>query len=342
MLDDLKLLHARDPQDTLGAAERQYAQLSQGFETSQLQINPDNIVFAGMGGSALAALVSTSWPGYSKPFEIVRGYDIPEYVCDKTLFIAASYSGNTEETLEALSQAEDKGSHIAIIAGGGKLVEIAESKGYPLARLPSTDQPRFGTLSIIRALLDLLLGAGLIDHSQITLLEKSASFLEQSTKTWSPIIPTDKNLAKQLAQESIGNSVVVYSGPKLWPAAYKWKIGFNENAKQVAWANQYPEFNHNEFMGWTQQPDQKPYVVFDIRSGLEHPRIQKRFEVSERLLSGKRPAPIVVNAEGTSILEQLLWTCALGDFVSVYTAILAGVDPGPVELVNNLKKKLDE
>ena len=118
MLDDLKMIHQRDAQDTLGIAERQWQQLSYEFETSQSVVSADNIVYAGMGGSALAAVLSISWPGYKIPFTVVRDYDIPEYVSDKTYFIAASYSGNTEETLSALEQAEARGAQIAIIAGG--------------------------------------------------------------------------------------------------------------------------------------------------------------------------------------------------------------------------------
>jgi glucose/mannose-6-phosphate isomerase len=139
----------------------------------------------------------------------------------------------------------------------------------------------------------------------------------------------------------IGKSVVVYGGPKLWPAAYKWKISFNENSKQVAWAGAIPEFNHNEFIGWSKQPHDKPYAVVDLRSHLEHERVQKRFEVTERLLSGLRPAPHVVQAQGATLLEQLLWTVAFGDFVSLYTGILNGLNPAPVELVEKFKKELN-
>jgi glucose/mannose-6-phosphate isomerase len=93
-------------------------------------------------------------------------------------------------------------------------------------------------------------------------------------------------------------------------------------------------------MGWTEQPEQKPYTVIDLRSGLEHPQIQKRFEISERLLSGRRPAPIVVHAQGEGLLEQLLSTIALGDFVSLYTALLGNINPTPVNLIEQLKQEL--
>lgn len=342
MLDDLKYIHERDAQDALGIAEKQADQLRQSFElkgnTEFGQI--DNVVYAGMGGSALAALLISTWPKLTLPFEVVRGYELPDYVNENTLVIAASYSGNTEETLEALGRAAEKHAQVAVIAGGGQLQTIAEEKGYLLGILPKVVQPRYAVLSNYKLLLKVFVTAGLLHDEVLSELEKTADFLREAVQAWLPTVPSQRNPAKQLALEALGKSVVVYAGPNLFPAAYKWKISFNENAKQVAWAGQYPEFNHNEFIGWSKQPIDKPYLVVDLRSSLEHQRVQKRFEVSERLLSGLRPAPEVVTAQGETVLEQLLWTIALGDFVSLYTGIANGLNPAPVELVEKFKKEM--
>jgi len=344
VLDDLKLIHERDAQDTLGIAEKQWQQLEHVFspEPAFQTDHVYNVVYAGMGGSALAALYIHSWPKLGEPFEVLRDYDIPPYVDSDTLFIAASYSGNTEETLSALAQAEAKGAQIAVIAGGGKLADIARDKHYPLILLPKAEQPRYAVLYNLKALVILLEQAGLLQDTAVQELTQTADFLKTAVQPWLPTVPTSKNPAKQIAQEVIGKSAVIYAGPKLWPAAYKWKISFNENAKHIAWTNQFSEFNHNEFMGWTKQPVQKPYAVIDLRSNLEHPRIQKRFEVTERLLSGMRPAPIVVEVQGATVLEQLLWTTAFGDFVTLYTALLNGLNPAPVDLIEKFKKSLDD
>lgn len=344
MLDDLKYIHERDAADALGIAEKQWQQLGYEFEDLfQDQVEVDNIVYAGMGGSALAALLSQSWPGYNKPFEVVRDYDIPAYVSQNTYFIAASYSGNTEETLSALEQAEAVGAQIAVIAGGGKLAEIAREKNYPLAVLPKAAQPRYAVLYNLKALLCLLDQAGLLANTEVlNELESAADFLQQAVSTWVPTVPTAQNPAKQLALDCIGKSIVIYGGDKLWSAAYKWKISFNENAKHVAWWGRYPEFNHNEFLGWTEQPTDKPYAVIDLQSSLEHPRVQKRFEVSDRLLSGRRPAPTTVAVQGNTVLEQLLWAVAFGDFVTLYTALANGLNPAPVDLIEKFKKSLNE
>lgn len=343
MLDDLKMIHERDRADALGIVEKQAAQLEYEFDLSEINL-PEitNIVYAGMGGSALAALVSSVWPGYSIPFEIVRQYNIPQYVSNKTLFIAASYSGNTEETLSTLEQAEAKGAYIVVIAGGGKLADRAYKKGYPIAVLPKTAQPRYAVLYNLKAILDILNAAGITSGSNVRQeLLSAVRFLNQKVVGLRPDVATASNPAKQVAQELMGKSIVVYAGPILAPAAYKWKISFNENAKHVAWFGQLPEFNHNEFIGWSKQPVDKPYAVIDLRSDLEHERVQKRFEVSERLLSGMRPSPIVVTAAGEGLLQQLVWTLAFGDFVSIYLALLNGINPAPVDLVEKFKKELE-
>ena len=344
MLDDLKLIHERDAQDTLGIAARQGEQLLHTFD---IQGNVafhdiDTIVYTGMGGSALAALLVHTWPKVTIPFEVVRDYDLPAHVGPRTLVIAASYSGNTEETLSAIAQAKDRGAQIAVITGGGKLQALAEHEGYLLALLPKAEQPRYAVLYNFRALLDILDRAGVVHESELMpQLERVATILDTATAGWAADVPTASNPAKQLAQELMGKSIVMYAGAKLYPAAYKWKISFNENAKHIAWVNQIPEFNHNEFIGWSQQPTDKPYAIIDLRSDLEHERTQKRFEVTARLLSGMRPQPHVVQAEGETIFEQLLWTIAFGDFVSLYLGILNGLNPAPVELVEKFKKELD-
>lgn len=344
MLDDLKRIYDLDQQDALGIAEKEGNQLTHEFaiEGNSNFHEIHHIVYAAMGGSALAALLLHTWPTLDLPFEVVRDYDIPPYVNEHTLFIAASYSGNTEETLSAITEADAKGAQIAVIAGGGKLQQLATEKGYPFIQLPKAEQPRYAVLYNFRALLQLLEVTGIFHEDYRPVMAEAAAFLNTAVASWRPDVSTAKNPAKQIAQELVGKSIVIYGGPKMYPAAYKWKISFNENAKHIAWVNQYPELNHNEFLGWSKQPVDKPYAVVELRSNMEHERVQKRFMVTERLLSGMRPSPIVVKPEGSTVLAQLLWCILFGDFVSIYLALLNGLNPAPVDLVEKFKKILNQ
>lgn len=341
MLDDLKMIHERDAQDSLGVAAKQWQQLKHRYETDfKPEKAIENVIVGGMGGSALAAEIVGSWPGLNRPFQIVRNYELPAYAGENTLFIASSYSGNTEETLAALADAEKRGAAIVIICAGGKLGDIAKEKNYPHYQIPSGLQPRMAVFYNFAALLQLFASAGFVEPGKITELEEAADWLGEQGRTLLPEVPKDNNPAKRIALELVGNSVVIYSGPKTFPAAYKWKINMNENSKNIAWCNQLPEFNHNEIVGWTSHPIEKPYKVVDIRSSLEHPRVQARFAVTEKLLSGKRPHPEVIVPEGDSLLKQLLWTIQVGDFVSLYLALLNGINPTPVEIIEKLKDEL--
>ncbi len=346
MLDDLKYIHERDAQDALGIAEKQWQQYQNNYAFNwQPQSAVTQVIVAGMGGSGLAATAAKSWPGLNVPFVGIHDYELPASVNNTTLLICSSYSGNTEETLACLEKALqspiEQRPMIVIIAAGGKLIETAKQNQLPFVELPTGYQPRMTFGYQLRALLEVLVQARLAPSERIDELNQAAQKLQQGISEWLPDKPAKSNSAKSLALELMGKSPVIYSGPKLFPAAYKWKINFNENAKNVAWCNQLPEFNHNEFLGWTSHPVDKPYAVIDLRSNMENPRIQKRFEITEKLLSGRRPAPHVVNAVGANLIEQLLWVVAFGDFVSLYLALLNGLNPTPVDLIEKLKQALN-
>lgn len=346
MLDDIKYIHQKDTYDALGVVAKQWEQLLSTYELSELPRGFSNIVHAGMGGSALWAVVAKNWPGFTVPFEIVKDYDLPSYVNKNTLFIAASVSGNTEETISCLKHAENKGAFIVVIASGGKLAEIAQEKSYPLLLLPTLKPPRYGMFNGLVALLCIGERAGvLVDKNAVAKLVDSAHFIKNELASWKPEVPTTSNYAKRLAYESVGKSVVIYSGPGLSSAAHKWKIGFNENAKNIAWEYSFPEFNHNEFTGWTSHPVEKPYKLFYLSSSFDNPRIKRRVELSEKLLSGMWPSLQKIETVGNTLTEQLLWAISLGDFVSIYTALLNGTSPidmGNDDIIERFKTQLHQ
>lgn len=342
MLDDANVMKQRDPQDALGFAAKQPEQLVHDFGIAHKATfgQIDNVVFAGMGGSSLVAELAHTWPALTVPFVVSKEYHLPAFVNERTLVIAASYSGNTEETLEALDEARAKGAQIAIIAHGGKLVERAHEHGDVLAEIPECTQPRTAVFYMYRALVEILVAAKLAPDADISELEALVAPLEQATNAWKADIPEAHNTAKQLGQKMAGKTPIIYGGPLTAPAAYKWKIDVNENAKNTAWCNAFPELNHNEFLGWSSHPVEKPFACIDLVSSFEHPRVLKRFEVTDRLLSGMKPAAIRIEAKGGSVLEQLLYLVLLGDFATTYLAFLNGVNPTPVDLVEKFKKEL--
>jgi len=344
MLDDANVMKQRDPENALGVAADQWQQVDYDAVVADGGRGGDitKVVVAGMGGSALAALLVKAWlqDKLTVPFEVVREYDLPAHVDASTLVIASSYSGNTEETLNCLERAEQRSAKIGVLAAGGKLVERAESAQLPRVVIPSGLQPRMAVLFNLKALVALLADFGVVSADLVNEVAAAGDWLKGESDQWLPDVHTDKNYAKQLALLAVGKTAVFYGGRLTGPAAYKWKISWNENAKNVAVTNVYPEVNHNEFIGWSSHPVDKPFAVFDLKSSFENPRILKRFEITDRLLSGLRPKAVPIELAGDTALKQLLWASILADFVSIYVAILNGVDPTPVDLVEKLKHEL--
>ena len=344
MLDDKNLIADRDPNGALEAVAGLPGQMS--FEPTIVgSVNPAGItkvVMAGMGGSALAAdMICTLAHNQLKvPVEVVKGYDLPNHIDESTLVLALSHSGNTEETLACYDFAKQKGCTLGAMATGGKLEERAQADGVAFAKIPSGSQPRMSTVYHLRALLKLLHEFSIIDGSLYQEVGNSSEWLSQEIVSWSAGQPLTDNYAKQLATFSAGKIGMFYGGQFSAPLAYKWKISWNESSKNLAFWNQFPEFNHNEFIGWSSHPVEKPFAVFDIRSDFEKPRNIERMELSDRMLSGMRPKADVIQLKGDSPVKQMLWGLALADMASIYLAVLNNVNPVPVDLVERFKADL--
>lgn len=343
MLDDLDYIARFDSDNALAVAAGAHEQLT--YDQRQFKIPKlgkiTNIVLAGMGGSALCGLLARSWleDELPVPFVITKGYQLPKFVNESSVVIVSSYSGNTEETLSALADAQSKKAHIFILAAEGKLAAIAKAKKYPWLQIPNGYQPRMTSGFGLALLAALFKELGFISDKTAE-LKAASQLLSESAQAYLPQTPTSSNPSKQLAKNLAGKSIVIYGSPLLGAAAYKWKVNFNENAKNLAFYNELPEFSHNEFIGWTAQPASKPFAVVELGSKSDHPQIKKRFALSNQLLSGKMPQPTQISAQGKTRLEQILWAVQLGDFTSIYLGILNQVNPTPVELVEKLKAEL--
>ena len=159
-----------------------------------------------------------------------------------------------------------------------------------------------------------------------------------------PEVPAEENPGKILAQKLENYIPMIYGHSYLNVIAHRWRTQLNENSKTIALAGGFPEMNHNEIVGWSESPDEltKQYTVIIFRSVDEHPQVEERIELTKKILMDKAAAVFEVEAQGGSRLTRMLTTLYLGDFISVYLALLRGVDPTPVTVIEKLKKKLAE
>lgn len=348
-LDDGSLLAHNDPQAFLHSVEHLADQLAEGWRLGrELSAVPDStglrsILVLGVGGSGISGDVLKVVLGPSFPIvvEVCRAYDVPGWVGPDTLVFAVSYSGRTEETLEAYEKARVAGARIVIVATGGTLADLGQEHGLPVALVRDGLQPRAALGLMLMAMLGVCQRLGLGDFEAD--VEETKALIEQRAAEYGAIRPTERNRAKQLAAHLVGMLPIIYGAEGLSQvAAYRWKCQFNECAKVNAYSNFFSEVNHNEVMGWSPSgiaPPMKPAVVVLRHSG-EHPRIQDRISITLPLVADRLGIVEEVWAEGASELARVMDLIYLGDFVATYTALAQGIDPCGVDLIDEVKRQL--
>ena len=339
-----------DPQDMFGAIYNFTDQIKEAITIGeQIKLNKDysscnNIVVAGMGGSAIGGDVAKTITQneLTVPFFVNRNYSLPNWVNEKTLVICSSYSGNTEESLSAYEDALKKGAMICGISTGGQLSEKIQSKGYDLITIPGGLQPRAALAYSFVPMLYLLNKIGLISNTLIDDLSNSISPLEMRRDTNS--IGDTSNPIYKLAKEIYGMIPIIYGiTDTTGVVALRWKGQLSENSKMLAYHNEIPELNHNEIVGWGNNPDLLSELsVIWLRDKNDNKRVRARQDITKSLLDDMDIIQHEVNAEGANNLERLLYLINFGDWLSYWCAILHNTDPSPVEKINKLKKALEK
>lgn len=300
------------------------------------------ILILGMGGSAIGADILQGILGgrLRRNIFVNRTYAIPGWVSRETLVVACSYSGNTEETLSALDQAARRGTPIAAVTSGGKLKEWARRRGAALLTIPAGLSPRAALGYLTFAPMGMWVRLGWLKEDLLD-VEGSCRLLEQFIlKELHPSVRKADNPAKQMALQLKGRLPILYGAADGWEGiTYRWRTQLEENAKTLAFHHLFPEATHNELSGWV-----RPRAIFSrvaavfITDRDVHPRTRRRMEFAASVIRREGTAVLWAKVPGPSVLSRMLRLIALGDFVSVYLALLYRVDPTPVERVEALKR----
>jgi len=303
---------------------------------------PGGLVVAGMGGSAIGGALARAALGdhASRPIFVTRAYGLPPWTTPETTVLCASYSGNTEETLACYEAAAALGAQRVVVTTGGQLAELARADRIPVIPLPGGFQPRAAVAYMTIAALEVaaLCGAGPRLTSEI---DVAASHAEQLVAEWGPDAP-EESLAKEIARGLLGSAPIIAGAGLTEPIAYRWKTQINENAKLPSFAHELPELDHNELVGWEGAPDVGRFSAVFLDDSDAHPRVKARMELTEKLIAANAVASFHLETRGQTTIERVMSLVLLGDLVSVYLAVLRGVDPGPVALLEQLKAELAE
>jgi glucose/mannose-6-phosphate isomerase len=340
-------IEAVDPEGMLGDVLAQPHQLGDALwraESAGVQPRdmPGGLVVCGMGGSAIGGDLAVAALGdrATRPIATVRGYGLESWTPPDSLVLCASYSGDTEETLACFDAAGAAGTQRVALTTGGKLAEMARAEGVPVIGAPAGMQPRAAALYMTVGALECaaLCGAAPGLRSEI---DTAAALLESLAAEWGPDA-AEGSLAKAIARDLQGAVPVVHGAGPTVAVARRWRTQINENAKAAAFWSELPEADHNEICAWERGRDAAPLVGVFLVDPDQHPRVDSRIELTAAEVE-RAGAPVInVEARGDSRLERVLSLVLLGDLVSVYLAVLEGVDPTPVEPIERFKAALGE
>ncbi|HLG93031.1 MAG TPA: SIS domain-containing protein, partial [Acidimicrobiales bacterium] len=301
----------------------------------------ENVVVLGMGGSGAAGdvVLAVAGPFMPVPVVVVKSYAPPAFVGRGTLVFAVSFSGDTEETVEAAMEAESDGAAVVVITRGGELARLARSWGAPMVEVPPS-------IPVPRAALAAMAVPALVVLEEVGLFPGATRWIELAVdqlRRRRDQLVGGASLAASLARRIGRTFPLVHSSGALGAAAaQRWKTQINENAKAPAFWSVHPELCHNEIVGWGQHGDltRQLFTVVNLRHEAEHPQVARRFALAAEILGEVVAGVEQVEAEGEGPLAQLLDLVLIGDFVSLHLAAQEGIDPGPTPVLDDIKAAL--
>ena len=318
-------------------------QLSQGMR-SGLALTADlkaarRVFLLGMGGSGIAGEVFAAWVAdrAKVPIQALHDYRLPSYATPGDLLIVVSYSGDTEETLAAAAEGMKLGCSLVAVTSGGRLAQLARSSRLPLVEVPQGLPPR-GAFGHLFGILPSLASDWVYGDLRGE-LERAIVHLKDLRAHLAPDVPIKSNRAKALAQRIKGRTPIVYGAPPYGPIAKRWQTQLNENAKVVAFASALPEADHNELVGWCMDSSAKRFVPILLRDPDETPEMKRRLDATAVLMNRATKVEQVED-DDEQLLGRMLGSLYLGDYVSLYLAVLRGEDPKPVPPIVELKERL--
>jgi glucose/mannose-6-phosphate isomerase len=320
--------------------ERFPAQLLEAIEIGEKAIinahteQIDKVFVAGMGGSGIGAnFVSEFITDECKlPYVIGKSYSIPAWIDKNTLFVASSYSGNTEETLQALASAEKTGCKIVCVCSGGKLLALAKEKKYDYIALPGDwPSPRACLGYSLASQLYVIFKLGIISKTVIDHLKSSIDLIKYDQEEI-------KNKAKKIAEIIHGKIPYIYTTDRMESVALRFRQQINENSKYLACHHVIPEMNHNELVGWKDVMNNVAVIIF--RNKDDYSRNATRIDINKEIISKLTNTVIEIYSKGQNLVEKTIYFVHLGDWVSWYLAELRGVNALEVNVIDYLKKEL--
>jgi glucose/mannose-6-phosphate isomerase len=317
--------------------------LTDGWKPSIDRDRLKGICLVGMGGSAIGADLIRAYISDTAPVpvQVVRHYELPAWVDEHTLVVGCSFSGNTEETLTAFQEAGRRGAQRVAVTSNGMLMKLAQKEEFDYMKIPGGMPPRAALAYSFVPLFRLIQHLGWIPEDGERALRETQAFLEEQVPLYMDL---EGNIALSIAGDMVDSLPIIYcDNVRMEPVMLRWRGQMEENAKTLAYGNVLPEMNHNEIVGWEQIAHLTGRLsVIMLHDKDDDERVTHRLDITKNLIQGQVQALHRLQSQGESRLTRMFSLIQLGDWVSIYLAILTNVDPTPIAKIDLLKSQLAE
>ena len=309
--------------------------IAQAVKLNDVSTPINRILISGLGGSGIGgSIVAEMVEQQSRvPIHVTKDYFCPAFVNENTLAIICSYSGDTEETIQVLTEAAAKNPQVVVITSGGKAKEWAEKNNAGLILIPGGMPPRscigYSMVQIMHVL----------EHYKIAQLDYAAA-IEKSKQLLQNNALAIQETALKIAKQIYQLTPVIYTSGNNEGLAIRFRQQLNENGKLLCWHHVLPEMNHNELVAWVAPQPQLAVMFF--RFSDEYQRTTHRIEFCKKIIAKFCPTIIEMEAKGDSIIERSFYLIHLGDWISCFVADLKKVDAMDISVIADLKKELSE
>jgi len=291
------------------------------------------VLITGLGGSGIGGTIVSQLVDKQSPVPVLvnKDYFLPAFTGPDTLVIVSSYSGNTEETLEAMEAAMAKGAKITCITSGGKVAEKAREAGLDLITIPGGMPPRSCLGYSFTQLLYILHFHDLIDAGFREDLRQAIDLLDREQDEI-------RRIASEVAASLVGKLPVIYCEARYEGVAIRLRQQINENSKMLCWHHVLPEMNHNELVGWTEPHPET--VVLMFRCEDDYFRTRRRMEITSEIVQKYKARVCELHGRGSTQLQRSVYLIHLGDWISWYIAEKKDIDATEVRVIDYLKSEL--
>lgn len=309
--------------------------IGKGFKPTETDRGFTNVVISGLGGSGISGIIASEIMSDEAVIPIVanNGYGIPAFVDEQTLFIASSYSGNTEETVMATALAAKAGAKVVIVTSGGELTQMAKANRWDCITIPGGNPPRASFGYSFPQVLFVLSAFGIITDAFVNDLES----ISQLIATSRDMIEKE---AAEVSDKLLGKIPVIYAADGFGGVATRFRQQINENSKMLCWHHVIPEMNHNELVGWRTRNNDLAVILF--RNESDFSRIQARMEINKSTFAEYTDTIIEVWSKGETDLQRALYLIHFGDWVSLLLGEKKGIDISEVKVIDHLKGELSK